>query len=279
MKSLVRKLLSCFDFAIPGFMARLKRISGRRKLFAGYVNICGSCGHGEMSNPPGEDDLREYYQDEYWSQRSSTIELSAGSESAYLKNPRAIHQVDFVMERVACDSIVRVLEIGAGAAYASLLLRSKCRGLPILHVCETGDQWEDYYRRQGIEKVASYFPFETDERFDYVHASHWLEHVLDLGGVLSVLSGMVRPSGYLFVEVPNTEHFYWDLPGRDTPHIHFFTRESLVKALEGFGFSCLKIGEYGITRLEKHSGVPVTRDRFGACKKGFWIRGLFKRAG
>ncbi len=278
VKALIKKMLPYFDFLIPSFITKLKRHSSRQSLFRSYINICSNCGHGEMEDRPTEDDLRKYYQDEYWSQRSTTVEKAVISDTDYIVDPRAIHQIDFTMEKVRCDSIFKVLEIGAGAAYASLLLRDKCKKPAMyLYACEPGLQWEDYYQRQDIKKIASYFPFETNERFEYVHTSHWLEHTLNLDETLSKLNAIINPSGHLFVEVPNTEHFYWDLPIGDTPHIHFFTRKSLVMALEHSGFECVKIGEYGITYLDRHNGVLVTSDRHGACEKGFWIRGLFKK--
>jgi len=231
-----------------------------------------------MENPPKEDDLQKYYQDEYWSQRATAVEKAANNDASHIANPRAMHQIACVMEEMHCDSIVNMLEIGAGAAYASLFLRDKCQNSAIhLHACEPGQQWEDYYQRKGIKRVANYFPFETNERFDYVHTSHWLEHARNLDETLSKLNAIITPSGYLFIEVPNTEHFYWDLPVGDTPHIQFFTRKSLVKALENYKFECVNVGEYGITYLDKQNGVSVTADRYGACEKGFWIRGLFKK--
>lgn len=280
VKTLIKKLLPYFDFIIPKSITKLKRHSSRQTLFTGYINICSNCGHGEMENPPTTNDLQKYYQDEYWSQRSTTVETAVNNDTDYIKNPRAIHQTDFVMKEIHCSSIINVLEIGAGTAYASLLLRDKCQNSEMhLHACEPGQQWEDYYQRQGIRKVANYFPFETDERFDYVHTSHWLEHTLNLDETLSKLRDIINPSGYLFIEVPNTEHFYWDLPMGDTPHIHFFTAKSLVKALENHDFNCVNVGEYGITYLERKNGVSLTADRYGACEKGFWIRGLFKKTG
>ncbi len=233
-----------------------------------------------MENPPTKEELLQHYQEEYWSQRSTAVEKAIINDNDYRLDPRAIHQVGFVMEKIRCGTISNVLEIGAGAAYASLLLRHRCKDSALnLYACEPGQQWEDYYQRQGVKKIADYFPFETTERFDYVHTSHWLEHVLNLNEALSELNTIINPSGYLFVEVPNTEHFYWDLAIEDTPHIYFFTRRSLVKALKNHSFDCLNIGECGITNLDWKNGISITPDQFGASDKGCWIRGLFKKAG
>lgn len=280
LKTFIKKSLPYVDFLIPRCIPKLKRYSSKRSPFKGDVCICSKCGHGVLENPPTEIELQRYYQEEYWSDRSTSVEKAVGENDDSIDNPRAIHQIGFALKHINCAEITDVLEVGAGAAYASLLLRHQCKGSTVnLHVCEPGMQWEDYYRKQGIERIASFFPFETAKRFDYVHTSHWLEHVRDLDATLSVLNALINPSGSIFVEVPNTEHFYWDLPIEDVPHIQFFTRGSLVEAFKKHNFDCLDIGEYGITYLERQKGISVTPDRYGACERGFWIRGLFKKAG
>lgn len=283
LKSILKKLLPYFDFIIPESIPNLKRHSRNNKkystnqtaLFKGYIRICSNCGHGVMELPPTKSQLQQYYQNLYWSQRSTVFK-----SNSYIHNPRAAHQVDFILDHIHCEDITSILEIGAGAANASQLLREKCKNPSInIYACEPGQQWGNFYRNQNIKKIADYFPFETDMKFDYVHTSHWLEHVLDLDEILSNLNAIINTKGSIFIEVPNTEHYYWDIPMRDTPHIHFFTRKSLIKAFNNNNFECLNIGEYGIKYIEKLSGVTVTPDRYGACENGFWIRALFKKMG
>lgn len=279
-KAFARAVLPYLDVLIPDSVPALKRHSRRSRLFGGHVRICSACGYGTMEHPPSDDALQEFYRTAYWGDRPAAVESAVRREEGRRSDPRAVHQVDFVLRHVRCDALERVLEIGAGAAGASLLLRERCRRPDMeLCVCEPGRQWDDYYVRRGILKVAAYFPFDAARRFDYVHTSHWLEHVRDLDQTLRDLRKLVRPSGHVFVEVPNTEHDYWELPVRDTPHIHFFTRRSLEAVFAGHGFECIEIGEFGITYGERHRGRPLTPDAYGAREQGFWIRALFRRTG
>ena len=278
-RAFARAALPFLDVLIPDSVSVLKRHSRRSRLFGGHVRICSACGYGVMEHPPTDDELRQFYRTAYWADRTAVVEDAVRDEDARRSDPRAEHQVDFVLRHARCDDLARVLEIGAGAAGASLLLRDRC-GRPDMElcVCEPGRQWDAYYARRGIRKVAAYFPFEATRRFDYVHTSHWLEHVRDLDRTLHDLRNVLRPNGLVFVEVPNTEHDYWDLPVRDTPHIHFFTRRSLETVFAGHGFEGVEIGEFGITYLERYRGLPLTPDAYGAREKGFWIRALFRRA-
>ena len=272
-KVLIKNMLPYFDFLIPNSIEKLKKFSTAKSPFKGRAIICSNCGHGTMENPPTKLELFSYYQRDYWSERLSEYE-----SYDYLNDPRAINQINILIEKINYESIKNVLEIGAGPAYASLLLRYKQNDRTIdLYTCEPGEHWEAYYEHNGITKIANYFPFETQYIFDYIHTSHWLEHVLDLKDTFLALKKILKSSGYLFIEVPNTEHYYWDLKRKHAPHIHFFTRESLLITLETGGFECISIGEYGITFLELQKGIKITSDRYGAYEKGLFIRGLFKK--
>ena len=257
IKLFLKKVITKFNFLIPSVMTRLKSISSmhntmKKDIFKGYIGICSNCGHGEMMNPPTQKQLIEYYENEYWTSYSRPSKLKhALNHDDYTNNPRAIHQVELVTKEINPKLFFNVLEIGAGAAYASLLLRSKYKNIKInLNVCEPGKKWQSYYNGHGINKISNYFPFDTEEKFEYIHTSHWLEHVLDLNETISKFNTIIKPSGYIFVEVPNTEHFYWDLPVEDIPHIHFFTRKSLIESFSSHGFECVNIGEYGVTYID-----------------------------
>lgn len=280
LKSVIKRSLPYVDFLTPSFIPKLKRYSSRGRLFRGHVRVCADCGYGVMEDPPTNAKLRSYYLEAYWSARSAEFDGAPIGADAYRSDPRANSQADFVRDWVHSRPISNCLEIGAGAACSSLLLRDRLKDSGInLYVCEPGQRWEKHYRAQGIRKIAEYFPFQTTERFDYVHTSHWLEHVLDLDETLSGLNSLIEPTGLLFVEVPNTEHNYWDLPLEDTPHIHFFTRRSLVRVFGRYHFDCLGIAECGISYLDRSNGMCLTPDKYGVSDKGLWIRGLFRKAG
>ena len=114
-------------------------------------------------------------------------------------------------------------------------------------------------------------------QFDYIHASHWLEHVLDLESTILSLRDLSSQEGLIFIEVPNTEHDYWSSTWLDIPHIHFFTMSSLKNVFGRFSFRCLDVGEFGITWAEQNQGVQLTGGDYGPRKKGWWLRALFEK--
>jgi SAM-dependent methyltransferase len=80
---------------------------------------------------------------------------------------------------------------------------------------------------------AQYMAGVPDERFDFVHSSHTLEHMQDPRVALANWARIVKPGGYLIVTVPDEdlyEHGQW--PSRYNPdHLWSFTIYKPASAL------------------------------------------------
>lgn len=242
-----------------------------KSIFKGKIRICADCGFGTMVSPPSEEQLQKYYEGQYWDDRSFMAEINN-----HKNDIRAVTQIELTNKYVPLNALKNVLEIGAGPAYASLLLKNANQKLN-LYSCEPGIQWIDYYKENGIVNLSTFFPFETEILFDYIHTSHWLEHVLDLEKTITCLLKMMSEGACLFVEVPNTTKEYWNVKTEDVPHIHFFTQDSLKRIFENNGFKCIYIDEYGITFSQFSSGISITSDTYKANKLGIWIRAIFQK--
>ena len=253
----------------------IKKIIKRNStMFNGYVDICNSCGYGAMENIPNVNELQKYYNTQYWDWRATNVtEIPI---DGYKNDDRANTQIQLVLEYL--PDINNVLEVGAGGAFASLKLRDffKEKNKKVdLYVCEPGKQWVEYYKTQEIIRIAEFFPFFSDIKFDYIHTSHWLEHITDVRQTVKELSGLLNENGYLFIEVPNTGKNYWDLDFEDIPHIHFFTKFSLQKLMENNGFDCLYIEEYGVTHQEYY--LMHHLNNYNKQENGIWIRAIFRK--
>lgn len=271
-KKLVGFVLPYFNFMMPKFVGKFKRISS--KPFRGKVLVCSNCGHGKLAKSPSEDQLLSYYRDKYWDKRDVTFRGTRTNDFDYA---RANCQVQFVKHHLSKNPPRRVLEVGAGRAYPLELLREEFPGCK-LFACEPDNRWQGSYAERGITQVARLFPFTSKFKFDYIHMSHCLEHIAKLNETMESLRDLVTQDGFAFVEVPNTGHEYWDLPVSNSPHIHFFTGPSLRNMFEKFGFRCLEIGEFGITFKEAVEGTSVKPGDYCRQKrKGFWIRAVFQK--
>jgi len=273
-KGILKFIIPNFNFLIPNYFSKIKDISSRKKNgFKGKISICQDCGYGVMVDIPSLIQLEEYYTNDYWDGYRQI--KPPVFKNKYKKNQRGVTQSDFVLPFLnnMSEKKINILEIGAAGAWAVLNLRDRLSyDVVSLDVCEPGDKWKNYYKQAKINRVSTFFPFKNSKKYDYIHTSHWLEHVKNLNNTIDSLYEMLDTGGKLFIEVPNTEHYYWNLPVSDTPHIHFFTIKSLNKVFEKAGFKCLKSGEFGITFLDINNGlVPMHQQN----DKGSYIRALY----
>lgn len=248
-----------------------------RSPFRGGVDLCGSCGHGVMQRPPSDEELEAYYRSQYWSERPRTEE--GGERRGSLRGEAQIELLLRCREAASdCERLPKSsLEIGAAYAGATLRLQALAGRDLQAAVCEPGDHWSAHYERHGITRVARFYPYDNGQRYQHLHTSHWLEHVRDLKEVIQVLVSQMEPGGTLFVEVPNCGADYWDLPLPDSPHIHFFSRDSLREAFCGAGLRCLHVGEYGIRLAERAAGRRDAREQHGEQPQGIWLRAVFQQ--
>jgi len=214
-----------------------------------YIVRCNKCGYGVYDRHIKPELLEEYYRTLYWQSEGLPID-KWHQKALYQNDKRAIEQYNFVKKWVEKFKKLNVLEVGSAAAYFPRLLKEKYPGEVHLNVVEAGIGWESYYEAIGISLIARFFPFKSNQKFEYIHASHWLEHVYNLEDTIIVIKSLLVKNGLLFVEVPNCDSDYYTLNIGDVPHIHFFTIKSLIILFKKHGFHSLAINSYGITFKE-----------------------------
>lgn len=246
-------------------------------LFKGCIAVCSSCGYGKMLSPPSGEELESYYKALFWKQREVRVDQAREGVVSRNHQLRSEHQIEMAMRFKSANNVFQTLEIGAGEAFASQCLKTINEDIRTC-ICEAGAQWDSHYESLGLEKIAGYFPFSGDEKFDLIIASHWLEHVLDVQAVLTAIREKLKPDGLLVIDVPNTQYDYWDVPERDIPHIHFFTPESLVKLSENSRLKCRAVESYGISIMQRQAGIEIQPEDFAENKRGYGIRAVFSPA-
>lgn len=196
------------------------------------IAVCNHCGYGKYTLQLTDNILKRYYENCYWhSQKNISFD-----PSAFKKSSRAIEQFEFVKTHIG--DIASVLEIGAADALFSQYLHSKKTEIKC-DIVESGLNWKRYHQESGLSVVSHFFPFKFNRRYDYIHLSHWLEHVLDLDNVIACIKSCMNTKGFVYIEVPNCDKNYWKRDYGDIPHIHFFTIESLSVLFTSYGFRTL----------------------------------------
>lgn len=141
----------------------------------------------------------------------------------------------------------KILDIGIGTG---LFLRlAKVHGWE-LYGCDIS---EYAINRQKIQNEATLFTGELkglalkDNFFDAINMRHTLEHISDDKETLNKAYKVLGPGGVISISVPNSFGIHAKVFGESWPHwskpyhVNFYSKESLVKLVEGSGFEILKI--------------------------------------
>jgi 2-polyprenyl-3-methyl-5-hydroxy-6-metoxy-1,4-benzoquinol methylase len=208
-------------------------------LLAGYdVVVCNICGFGFADHIPMQTEFDTYYQ------KMSKYEYqnTAGQVSEF-DRMRFEAVVDTVIPFFT-DRQVRLLDIGCSTGHLLALFKERgyhnVVGLDPSPVCaETARMlfnipvWigslSDTPRLIGDGPL-----------FDSLLLSGVLEHIRDLGPILTQMRKMLKPHGLIYIEVPDATAFsHWpDAPFQQfsNEHINFFSAISLTNLMQRYGF-------------------------------------------
>ena len=161
-----------------------------------------------------------------------------------------------ILKRLDKDSLGSILELGIGHGYTTTLLNEHFDR----HVIIEGsgaviEQFRKDTPLESIEFIESYFEdFETEEQFDVVLMGFVLEHVDDPELVLNRFRKFLKPSGRLFIAVPNAKSMnrrlglamgkiddIYSLNENDVAHGHQrqFCLDTLKELISRTGYDCL----------------------------------------
>jgi SAM-dependent methyltransferase len=219
------------------------------------ISWCGPCDLGLLLPRPSREDLDRYYGDTYFSRYNEESGTRGGGPIPPAAGPPSL--LDRLRVHIAWRSErrgplgasdlhqvlgpapSRICDIGCGAGH--VLAGLKALGHDVVGV-ESDEDARRMAAAKGIEVFPGYaedLPEEVKGRtFDLVSMTHVLEHCLDPLRALRNAAALLRPGGYLAVEVPNNEAI---LARRSGPswyhcdagrHVNFFTAKRLAKAVE-----------------------------------------------
>ena len=250
---------------------------------------CKACGYGRYQRPFKEGELECYYGRRYF--LAGGLPRQQWDDFGYVdQHFKTQGQWAFVSPHLSALPTVRMLDIGAAASRMSRMVMRHLGDRAQCSVIEPGDGWVDYYQHHGINLAGRFFPADSGKQYDYVHTSHWLEHVDKLEPVLRALRESIVTGGLCYIEVPNCDATYFSRSFPDSPHIHFFTAESLALAMTQHRFEAIQVSECAmpnpvyydyrrrtaeLTPEEQHT-AETTESSIEHVPGGNLLRGLFR---
>lgn len=198
---------------------------------------CKSCSLTYASPLPAEQELNAY-NSSYFNSAHGGLAVS----SAYFFNAIARARFSYILHNTSIAQYPKlsVLEVGPGSgSLASVFFEQ----LPTTtyDVIESDVSLFPRLSELGASPFSD-FSMITNKQYDLIIMSHVLEHIPSPVSYLSTLKQFLSPSGFLFLEVPCSDHLHKTI---DEPHLLFFTKDSLLNTISLSGLVASTAHYYG----------------------------------
>jgi len=217
-------------------------------LMEGYdVAVCEACGAGYADDIPSQRVFDTYY-----------AEMSKYEYSVREGLPSQSDQERFrEVVSIATPYLSRSASIAdVGCATGGLLAEFKRQGFTNLVGFDPSPACADAAGRlYGLKviKASIHDIRKIEDRFDAIVLTGVLEHLRDVDESLGALSGLLKPGGLVYIEVPDATRYYewYSAPYQffSMEHVNFFSPGSLTNLLARHRFDCLQT-----TRVKRYLG-------------------------
>lgn len=218
-----------------------------------FINQCSNCGLCYADPMPGREELNEYYRDVYRAV-GRPYEISYSDS---IPDFRHSGYISYISHFVDLNSVKNVLEIGPGpGAFGRLLLSL------FPHISLYSDEPCSFSNKR-LAKIG-YRQHDSANRYDLVVATHVLEHFSSVELFFDQVRSSTTSASLIFLEVPNVDFSNPEISKRpyDTPHLLFFTKDSLKRAISSQGYEILNLSTSGNKISEINGLASNWADRY-----------------
>jgi SAM-dependent methyltransferase len=182
---------------------------------------CRRCGFVITIPRPERDDMDVKYRFLFENQLPKAVHIPF---DAPIEKQRSAVLFNYLSRSIDLDRVTDVLDYGGadGRLMQAFLANGKsCHNIDYTENCipgvvRLGDTLDD---------------LGADHRFDLIICSHVMEHVVEPIAVIKQLATHLRPSGWIFVEVPMEIWRHAPLQHEPVTHINFYTPNSIYNML------------------------------------------------
>jgi len=207
------------------------------------VNICANCGMAYVSPVPEQSDWNEYY--------AKMSKYDSPNKIPGVYDEIRFDKVAVFFEGNNIPKEFCVLDVGCGSGG---LLRSLCQHeYSNLFGLDPSPKVAEQFRDEKCItiKTAAVGDFKPDCAYDLIVLMGVLEHVMDLDSFLRKITNMQKPSGLLYIEVPDASKFMDCSDGPfqqfSVEHINFFSYKLLKRLMIRFGYVSVAEKRYMLT--------------------------------
>lgn len=206
---------------------------------------CAACNHVQKSYSDFDIDyISSFYESYEMYPHGGGVEqliaLSNGGGGSNLRRSTLLGQIvseELKLLAIADRTEVNILDFGCGSG--NLLREIECNGGGQQNIKLFGVDVNPNFR-DAVESVrGATFHTRIEDLgptgFDCICVAHTLEHLLNPGVLLGDLRRLLKPGGFILIEVPDSRMSLFDLVIAD--HVSHFTLDVLTAWLRSLGFS------------------------------------------
>jgi SAM-dependent methyltransferase len=207
----------------------------------GVITVgCNCCGLVQTNPRPSVAGLDTFYRDHYRFFYQGATEPDQVYITSLNKDHRLAYTAEFFLQTLALSLDAAVLDFGCGEGSLFAALR-KAGFIGNFYGVELNSSFGEYASKYGDATVSS--AIHSREQVDLAVVNHVLEHLHDPIGTLREIRKLIKPNGYIYVDVPDAEE-YGSIYDLHIAHIYHFTERTLKQIVQQAGFL--------VTRVEKH---------------------------
>lgn len=221
-----------------------KTLTSKLRRGTGVVLFCEPCNHGFLTGNYSQEQLKEYYAEEYRKEYSHLADVNKTNAKEIFNTYEKYqdYRLKHIIPFLSKDK--EALEIGASAGQFIVHIRD---GVKSIQAIELDKDCYDYLKNEI--KVDCDYNFLEESKFaknkyDLIFSFQVLEHVPNPSSFLKTAYDSLKNNGHAFIEVPNLNDpllSVWDVEPYGTfyyhsAHLHYFTEHSLEKVAIEAGF-------------------------------------------
>ena len=201
----------------------ISKVDSKNNSFLKVV-LCKACGMVQQNPIPSEDEVNEYYSNEYRKDYKKTY--TPKLKHVFRAGNLGLDRISFLKDRDIHSG--KLLDVGAGGGeftYLSSKLGFISQGI------EPNIGYSSYAREEYGIMIKTGKLSDVDDKFNVITMFHALEHIPSPVKTFELLFSLLEKDGHLLIEVPNIEtkdasphNIYFKA------HIHYFSAATLVSA-------------------------------------------------
>lgn len=216
------------------------------------IIVCQECGFGRITPQLDQKQVIDFYTNVYRSKTSPHyVDFSDYIPAPFVFRGRSFSQLLLSLQYLEAKEHYQILDVGAGLGRSYITAQELLGEKFDFHAIEHDQEAVNYYKRflPRIQVCQDFSQF--DGSLDLIILSHCLEHFdfEDMAKFFSEMHSALADDGVIMIEVPHADFRnsrYKDIRYKDTPHLSFFSLDSLKKLVEMNGFQSLFLDTAGL---------------------------------